>query len=130
MKKISALQTFVVTLLSTAHLSGQTPGTLDTTFQAQMPTDFVYQFFRPLAVQPDGKILVGGRCDGNAESGSRFLARLRSDGALDSGFNPEGIRGCGEWMFSPGGGRGARLGGAFSSIVGQAVGKILLSGYD
>jgi uncharacterized delta-60 repeat protein len=94
-------------------LSAQTPGTLDKTFEAQMPADFVYQLFRPLTVQPDGKIIVGGACNWT-EPGSQFLVRLTPDGALDSTFNPSGIR--------------CFYGGDIGSIVVQADGKIVLGG--
>jgi uncharacterized delta-60 repeat protein len=61
-------------------------GTLDTTFG----TDGLATFPQPdnghetfLAVQPDGRILVGG--------GSRTLARFMPDGSLDPGFGQGGI---------------------------------------
>src|SRR5262245_58589155 len=115
MKMPSALQMLAI-LVSTVHLPAQTPGTLDNTFQAHMPADFAYQLFGPLAVQPDGKIIVGGACNAMAEPGSRFLARLKSDGGLDSSFTPA-IRAFSEgWT------------GDFKSIVAQADGKIVLGG--
>src|SRR5262245_18482512 len=114
MKTSLALGILLAATLSVAPLPAQVPGSFDTTFQAQLPTNFCYQIFRPLAVQPDGKIIVGGTCWQG--EGPRFLARLNPDGTLDSSFNPASIR-C----------EGASC--DFRSIVVQADGKIVLGGY-
>ena len=63
-----------------------------------------------LAVQADGKILVGGRFTTLGGRPRNYLGRLNADGSLDSGFNP----------------------GADSSVYSLAVqadGKILVGGY-
>ncbi|HRK28998.1 MAG TPA: T9SS type A sorting domain-containing protein [Chitinophagales bacterium] len=77
---------------------------------------------RSIAVQPDGKILIGGAftsINGSAEStgtGINGIARLNPDGSLDPAFNSSG---------------GVGLGGAngqVSSIVVQPDGKMLIGG--
>lgn len=41
-----------------------------------------------MAVQPDGKILIGGSFTTVASTPRNFLARLNADGSLDAAFNP------------------------------------------
>jgi uncharacterized delta-60 repeat protein len=53
-------------------------GSLDTTF---VPSPINNQYVDDIAVQPDGKILIGGGFDG-------FVARLNSNGSPDGSFNP------------------------------------------
>ncbi|HWD92582.1 MAG TPA: hypothetical protein VG938_09550 [Verrucomicrobiae bacterium] len=63
-------------------------GTLDNTFQNPTLTISGYPNVGALAVQNDGKILIGGsfvNVDGYARGN---LARLNSDGSLDTNFNP------------------------------------------
>src|SRR5262245_40709473 len=86
-------------LVCPSQLPAQTPGSLDATFQAQLPTNFGNsQPLGPMAVQPDGKIIVGGECPyfhfgvDPGVRGPQFLARLNPDGTLDASFNPTGIR--------------------------------------
>lgn len=113
-------------LVCPSQLRAQAPGRLDTTFQAQLPTNFVPQVFGPLAVQPDGKIIVGGEFflrDGffgphPPLPGPQFLARLNPDGSLDTSFNPIGIQGS----------LGEPDTYVFSSITVQSDGKIVLCG--
>ncbi|MEI6395962.1 MAG: immunoglobulin domain-containing protein, partial [Verrucomicrobiota bacterium] len=62
-----------------------------------------------LAVQPDGKILVGGSFTMLSGQPRNYIGRLNADGTLDSGFNP-----------------GAN--GGVSSLAVQADGKILVGG--
>ena len=102
-------------LVCPSQLPAQTPGSLDATFQAQIPFDL---FNHPLAAQPDGKIVVGGFCIG-PQPGSQFPARLNPDGTLDASFNVTGIR-C------PG--PGEDILGYFESIALQSDGKIVLGG--
>jgi uncharacterized delta-60 repeat protein len=68
---------------------------------------------RPLAYQTDGKIIVGGNFDaiGGAKRGK--IARLNTDGSLDSSFNP---------------GTGVDGNGTVSSVGLQPDGKILIGG--
>ena len=41
-----------------------------------------------VAVQADGKILLGGTFTSMGGTGRNYIARVMSDGTLDSGFNP------------------------------------------
>lgn len=67
-----------------------------------------------LAIQPDGKIVVGGRKD---ENGMYALARFDSNGVVDNAFGSRGV---------------ANLGYQFelSALAFQADGKILIAGHD
>ena len=62
-----------------------------------------------LAVQADGKVLVGGHIDTLGGQSRNGIGRLNADGTLDRGFNP-----------------GA--GGEVNSLAVQADGKILVGG--
>lgn len=90
-------------------------GSLDTTFNTGLgPSGPVYS----LAIQPDGKILVGGGFSNyNFQNVSRALIRLHPDGSLDSLFNQGGFG----FSLSNGGGR-------VNSIALQPDGKILVGG--
>src|SRR5262249_1632536 len=61
-----------------------TNGVVDPTFNPGIGTDGP---IRAVALQPDGKILIGG--DFNSYNGTNvnFLARLNVDGSLDTSFN-------------------------------------------
>ena len=66
-----------------------------------------------LAVQPDGKVLVGGDFDNyNGSNAPRYLLRLNATGTLDAGFNA--------------GGTGAA--GPVNALVVQPDGKVLVGG--
>jgi uncharacterized delta-60 repeat protein len=70
----------------TVRLNGD--GTLDTAFNPQ-PNDDVYA----LALQADGKILIGGAFDGFTPNGGanvarNVIARLNPDGTVDPAFDP------------------------------------------
>ncbi len=60
-----------------------TDGTLDTSFAP--PFDIVGSV-QTIAVQPDGKILIGGDLTALTSPRNRVLVRLNSDGSLDTGF--------------------------------------------
>lgn len=66
-----------------------------------------------LAVQPDGKILIGGLFSTYNGVARRRIARLNSDGSVDTGFNV---------------GTGFAGAGAVEAITLQPDGKILVSG--
>ncbi|MEY2407618.1 MAG: hypothetical protein QOF48_288, partial [Verrucomicrobiota bacterium] len=91
-----------------------TNGTVDGTFAAGTGADGDVHC---VAVQPDGSIIVGGyfqTINGAARNG---IARLKSDGTLDNGFNP----GLGpEYYSSP---------GSLAAIALQPDGRILIGGY-
>lgn len=85
-------------------------GTLDTSFNPS-PNDLVYC----IAVQPDGKILFGGRFNNLSPNGAvyatfrYYIARLNANGSLDASFDPE-------------------LSDPVVSLSVQADGKVLLGG--
>ncbi len=69
-------------------------GSLDTTFNRtgsvtiQTGNDDIP---RAVALQPDGKILVGGGWSGNHGSGGGLVARLNANGTLDTTFGSKGL---------------------------------------
>ncbi|WP_400191263.1 T9SS type A sorting domain-containing protein [Hymenobacter sp. B81] len=68
-----------------------------------------------IALQPDGKILIGGGFGTYGGVNRNSIARLNADGSLDPTFVPQGIRGVG-------------LNDAVNAIVVQPDGKILVGG--
>jgi uncharacterized delta-60 repeat protein len=87
-------------------------GTLDTTFN--LFGAGADDFAQAIAVQPDGKILIGGffnAYNGDAAASDR-IARLNTDGTLDTTFNM--------------GGTGAN--GAMYAVAAQPDGKIIIGG--
>jgi uncharacterized delta-60 repeat protein len=88
-------------------------GSLDTTLNGQ-PLAFAQQSFTSVAIQNDGKIIVGGlftSIGGQARSG---IARLNADGTLDTTWTATGVSG------------GV---GSVYAIRLQADGKALIAGY-
>ncbi|HEV2912103.1 MAG TPA: Calx-beta domain-containing protein [Pyrinomonadaceae bacterium] len=83
-------------------------GTLDTTFDPGAGADGVVD---AIAVQPDGKILVGGRFTSYNGTARNHIARLNSDGTLDTTFDP-----------------GTGASNAVNAIVLQPDGKIIIGG--
>jgi uncharacterized delta-60 repeat protein len=93
-------------------------GTLDTSFGSSgiviKPIGSGYDEGYSLAIQPDGKILVGGYC-----SGDFCIARFNSNGTLDTSFGSSGI------VIKP-------IGSGYDegqSLAIQPDGKILLGGH-
>ncbi|CAN5230063.1 hypothetical protein BH20ACI1_BH20ACI1_00030 [soil metagenome] len=62
-------------------------GTRDTSFNPTIYAAKITLYIYDLAVQPDGKIIIGGRHDANSGAPNAFLARLNSDGSIDQTFN-------------------------------------------
>ncbi|MBK9422381.1 MAG: T9SS type A sorting domain-containing protein [Flavobacteriales bacterium] len=60
-------------------------GSVDASFYPGSGTDDAIQ---AMTLQPDGKILIGGRFQSFNGTPRSYLARLNSDGSLDSGFDP------------------------------------------
>jgi uncharacterized delta-60 repeat protein len=99
-------------------------GTLDTTFGS--PNGYIIQDIGSsddiglsLAIQPDGKILLGGRCQG-VSNNDFCIARFNSNGTLDTSFG------------SPNGYIIQDIGSSNDygqSLAIQPDGKILLGGY-
>ncbi|WP_430405386.1 T9SS type A sorting domain-containing protein [Fluviicola sp.] len=83
-------------------------GTLDATFNAEAGAN---SNISSSQIQPDGKILVGGNFTSFHGTAINRIARLNTDGTLDSTFNP-----------------GSGANGAVTVIVIQSDGKILIGG--
>ncbi len=81
MKTIFLLQVLV---LGAASILGQSSH-VDPAFQAQFPTNATVW---TMAVQPDGRILAGGKFESVGGVGRSGLARLLPDGSLDASFDP------------------------------------------
>ncbi|HTH51127.1 MAG TPA: hypothetical protein VL501_04295, partial [Pyrinomonadaceae bacterium] len=97
-------------------------GDLDTSFD---PGPILWQgapfpaFKHAVAIQPDGKVLIGGRFDTVQGVPRVFIARLNSSGTLDTSFNPV------LQTFTIGG----QADGEVYDVVLQPDGRILVSGY-
>lgn len=80
-----SLLSLLTMVLTGAALLAQVPGQLDASFNTAKGANDV---INTMAVQPDGKILIGGHFNdynGKARGG---VARINSDGSLDETFNP------------------------------------------
>ena len=84
-------------------------GSLDTSFD---PGTGANNTVRSIAVQTDGKIIIGGVFTIYNGTGRNFIARLNADGSLDTSFDP---------------GTGANS--SIESIAVQADGKIIIGGF-
>src|SRR6266705_715243 len=86
-RRIPPLLTFSISWvlsLSVFNCYGQLPGDLDTGFLADQA--FTTGGLYCIAVQPDGKIVIGGSfATVNGQARNR-IARLNIDGSLDTGF--------------------------------------------
>lgn len=89
---------------------------IDGTFDNSFNTGYgANNIIRAIAIQPDGKIIVGGDFNSfdNVDRGK--ITRLNSDGSIDNSFNP---------------GIGANGGGAIiNTIAIQSDGKVLIGGF-
>jgi uncharacterized delta-60 repeat protein len=96
-------------------------GTLDTTFGSSgkviQPISSSYDDVYSLAIQPDGKILLGGFCY-NGSNGDFCIARFNSNGTLDTSFGTNGK------VTQP---IGSSIDEGYSLVI-QPDGKILLGG--
>jgi uncharacterized delta-60 repeat protein len=88
-------------------------GTLDTAFTTNSGSGAVGNTVDVAVMQSDGKILIGGSFSSWNGTATGSLARLNSDGTLDTAFNTNA---------------GSGAGGNIFSIVIQADGKILAGG--
>ena len=70
----------------------QTPGDLDTTFNSIDigfgNGDGANHPINSIALQPDGKVLIGGQFTSYNGTSRNYIARLNADGSLDASFNP------------------------------------------
>ncbi|HEX8195296.1 MAG TPA: choice-of-anchor Q domain-containing protein [Pyrinomonadaceae bacterium] len=89
-------------------------GTLDQTFQN--PNIAAGSFLRTVAAQADGKVIIGGEFSNINGTERRNLARLNSDGTLDSTFSDINANYRGDFS-------------SVHSIVVQPDEKILIGGY-
>lgn len=87
-----ALALALASLLILATLSSgesgqanQSPGDVDTGFD---PGDGADDTVQALALQPDGKVLIGGDFTQVDNTARNYIARLNADGSLDTGFDP------------------------------------------
>ena len=64
-----------------------TDGTLDAAFNPLFLTVTIYG----IAIQDDGKILIGGQFSGVSGAARSNMARLNSDGTVDTSFNAGSI---------------------------------------
>jgi uncharacterized delta-60 repeat protein len=97
-------------------------GTLDTSFGSSgkviLPIGSYYDYGHSLAIQPDGKILLGGRCSIRGYY-DFCIARFNSNGTLDTTFGSSGK------IIQP---IGSSTDEGYSLAI-QSDGKILLGGY-
>ncbi|MEY2716608.1 MAG: hypothetical protein RIT24_2951, partial [Planctomycetota bacterium] len=93
-----------------ARAQGTDPGKVDESFG--FPTSGADYSVNALALQPDGKVLLGGFFTTMNGVSRNRIARLNSDGSLDTGFDP---------------GTGAN--DAVYALALQPDGKVLLGGY-
>jgi uncharacterized delta-60 repeat protein len=96
-------------------------GTLDTTYHVVAGFNGDVEC---LTIQPDGKLLAGGRFSLYNNSTAKFVARLNTDGSIDSTFNT--ITGAGSFVLSmalqPDG--KVVIGGAFNTYKSTARAKV------
>jgi uncharacterized delta-60 repeat protein len=85
-------------------------GTVDSTFNPGASSSYFFAWVKSLAMQADGKILVGGDFDILCGQSRTNIGRLNADGTLDRTFNP---------------GADVRV----YSLAVQADGKILVGGW-
>jgi uncharacterized delta-60 repeat protein len=95
-------------------------GYRDTTFLAA-PNSGANDFISSLALQPDGKIIIGGNFTSFNGQSRYHIARLNSDGTLDSTFTPGlGANGM-VWSVALQTNGQVVIGGAFTSVNGTAL---------
>jgi uncharacterized delta-60 repeat protein len=85
-----------------------TNGSVDTSFD---PGDGPNLLVRSVAIQPDGKVIIGGSFTGVAGVGRYRIARLNEDGTLDTSFDPG--TGANSWV---------------DAVAVQSDGKVLIGG--
>ena len=103
---------------SGAAASGATsPGALDTTFDPGTGADVVLA----VALQPDGKVLVGGQFAQFNDIPHNGIVRLAADGSLDDAYNPSVTGGeyAGVTSIARQPDGKAIIGGAFTEVNGE-----------
>jgi uncharacterized delta-60 repeat protein len=96
-------------------------GSLDSAFNRD-PLTFPSDYVLSLAVQGDGKILMGGRFQRVGTQYRDYIARLNTDGTVDTAFNP----GAGWWVHCLAVQPDGRIlvGGVFDTLCGQACARL------
>jgi uncharacterized delta-60 repeat protein len=97
-------------------------GSLDSDFHPVLPSGVVPYGIQTMAVQADGKILVGGVFGNGSDLSPTNLARVHPDGQTDHEFNP-GIRGLINCLAVDRDGR-ILVGGSFRIPGGMGVTKL------
>lgn len=89
---LTGLLALLVLSSGTSAQTSQGPGDLDVTFD---PGDGADGTVQALALQPDDKVLIGGDFTHVDNTARNYIARLNSDGSLDTGFldGPVGANG-------------------------------------
>jgi uncharacterized delta-60 repeat protein len=83
-------------------------GTLDSSFDPGIGPNFLV---RAVAVQDDGKVLIGGSFTTVSGEDRKYIARLTDTGSLDTSFDP--VKGASSWV---------------DAVAVQADGKVLIGG--
>lgn len=96
-----------------------TDGSFDRSFDPGSGLDGTYRLPYSIVIQPDGKVLVGGAFQSINRKSAPRIARLNSDGSVDTEFDP------GTGFGFP----GDALAGIVSCIALQSDGKVLTGGY-
>ncbi len=96
-------------------------GTLDATFNATFGSTFA-PIVEAIAVQPDGKFIVGGDFNSVGGQTRNNIARFTPDGVLDAAFNPNASSTVSAIVLQPDG--KILIGGAFGQIGGQSRNRI------
>ena len=100
-------------------------GTLDTSFN---PGATIYNdlpcYVYSLAVQADGKILVGGQFTGLNGQNCTNIGRLNADGTLDYNFYPGALHGLAVYSLAVEADGGILVGGQFTALGGQSCTNI------
>lgn len=96
-------------------------GTVDPTFNAALDANAIVD---TIALQPDGKVVIGGDFTNIGGFGRSNVARLNSDGTLDTTFNPgSGANGSVRALVIKNNGKTV-IGGTFSSINGVSRARL------
>lgn len=101
-------------------------GSLDTSFNPGISN---FSFVKTLAVQPNGKILVGGYFTAIGGYARSYIARLNADGSVDTPFNPGASGEVDAIGLQPDG--KIVVGGYFTTLAGQSrirIGRLNVDG--
>jgi len=90
-------------------------GSIDTGFNPNANDSEGFSSVDSLAVQANGKVLIGGYSSTEGGVSRKGIARLNADGSLDTGFNPNAVLNLNAY-------------GEVSSLAVQADGKVLIGG--